>query len=136
MSGEIYYGKKTGARWFPKNTDYSNLRRSLDVDFRDIEKDTLTKEQLFNLMNTFGYHRTRDKELSEEYGQRVTKKIPVTENQTIYAWNYLKGSGKTKQTILNFTEDRYGYRANTNLFFKGKTYRKGQFIPRSVKYGY
>lgn len=104
----------------------------LKVFDRDVPQ---TKEQLEKKLTQEGFRRKR---IVTKKGTYVDNNYPVTKKQVNYAWDFLQSKKQPthKQTRFNFTKDKYGNRANDNLFYKGKTYRKGQYIPRSTDYGY
>lgn len=95
-----------------------------------------TKDSLRFEMTQKGFRQKRIETKTETY---IDDKYPVSDKQVNYAWDFLKATEQKripKQTKFNFTQDKYGNRASENLYYKGKTYRKGQFIPKSVIYGY
>jgi len=98
-----------------RKTNYKAFRKQLRLDFGDI--DLKTKNELKILMRTGGY---RKKSIKKE----LVKVFP-TQKQLDFAWEFLKGKD------ISYKLEEFGrYRAERNIYIKGKLYKKGQFVPK------
>lgn len=98
-------------------SEYKRLRRYLDLNIS--KEDFETQKELRTIMNGLGI--------------RTNTFMLNRDKQLHYAWDYLKGKSYFKRDINYSIERRETYsvyRANKTLIFRGKTYRKGQFIPK------
>jgi hypothetical protein len=112
-------------------SNYRSLRITLHIDFDGV---TLrNKEHLKELMQYKGYHLT---------GRGLETYSEPTYKQLDFAWNELKISYEdekptAKTIMLNFKREdykrHYVLRATDYITYKGKIYKKGQFLPRSIK---
>jgi len=111
-----------------RNSDYNKFREALRLDFSDMPPKS--KEELGSLMRISGYHKVYNQKAKKTYKEEPNKA------QLDYAWDYLKSIGKAvphtqKQSWVTET---YRYhvvrRAVKDVTIRGKTYRKGQFLPK------
>ena len=111
-----------------RRSNYPSFEKSLDLHFGD--KPPKNKEELSKLMKDYAFRIASIKGVQE--------KIEPTEKQLNYAWTYISRKYFPYQEHIEDyyrTETyrkKYVYRANKNIEYKNKKYRKGQFLPRSV----
>jgi len=98
-------------------SEYKRLRIYLDANIS--REDFQTQQELRIIMNGLGIK---------------TKTFMLNRDRQLhYAWDYLKGKPYFKRDIGYSIERRETYsvyRANKPIVIRGKTYRKGQFIPK------
>lgn len=101
---------------------YKNLKIKSDTQNWDFD----TVEQLRTLMTNAGFRTVKDKETGVYFNKKVT------DNQVVKAWNYLKKTSVQKEITDRYYDytSRGNYRANRDITINGKTYKKGQFVPK------
>jgi hypothetical protein len=116
--------KKYGKR----RSNYPSFDKFLDIHFA---YDTPTnRDALSNKMQEYGFH------------IKDNRKEPPTDKQLCHAWDYIliKYLPKQKEITDYYSTETFGishktkrvnyrYRASKNIEYKGKKYRKGQFLP-------
>lgn len=108
-----------------RKNNYPSFDRALDLHFSDNPPNKL--EDLKRLMKDYAF-RTKDNE-----------KLEPTDKQLDHAWRFIKQNYFPQQILMDnyFKAEKYRtyyvYRANKNVEYKGKKYRKGQFLPKSVE---
>lgn len=103
---------------------YKSFRKNLDFIWEDSEPDN--KELLKKLMRERSFHESRGVRLEPTY-----KQLEV-------AWDYLKSKYKTERLEdIKFRLEKYRThsirRFTQPVIYKGKRYRKGQFVPKGFK---
>ncbi len=105
-----------------RKSNYPSFERALDLHFGNNPPNKI--EELNRLMTDYAF-RVKDNE-----------KLEPTEKQLNHAWQYIKRNYFPQQQIIDnyYRTEKYKkayvYRANKNIEYKGKKYRKGQFIPK------
>jgi hypothetical protein len=111
--------------------EYKDFEETLLRHFkRDLP---ITRNDLEFKMTEKGYRRKR---VTFKDGRSyIDDRYPVHKNQLDYAYNFLSGITQKQDTLdirFSFIRESYGYRANRNIEYNNKHYRKGQFLPRSI----
>jgi hypothetical protein len=111
-----------------RKSNYKSFDKALDLHFA---YDTPTnKRTLSDKMKDYGFHTVNnekdeptDKQLNHAWDYILKNYLPKQKEITDYYQTETTGiSHKTKKV-------NYRYRASRNIEYKGKKYRKGQFLP-------
>jgi len=111
-----------------RKSNYPSMDRALDLHFGyDLPKD---KDELKKKMKDYGFlirdnvkEEVTDLQINHSWNYLVRKYFPQQKEITDYYRTETYGvSKKTKKPV-------YVYRANKNIEYKGKKYRRGQFLP-------
>lgn len=107
-----------------RKSNYPSFEKSLEFHFEeDIPQ---SRTELSRQMKLLGFHPVNNK-----------KEFP-TEKQLDFAWEFIKRNYIKEQKKLEYffkTEEyhkHYVHRANQNIVYHGKRYRKGQFLPKEM----
>jgi hypothetical protein len=112
-----------------RKSNYKSFDKALDLHF---SYDTPTnKRTLSDKMKDYGFHTVNnekdeptDKQLNHAWDYILKNYLPKQKEITDYYQTETTGiSQRTKKV-------NYRYRANRNIEYKGKRYRKGQFLPK------
>lgn len=116
----------SGGLGLKKRSNYKSFRKYLEHDFS--EQDIENKQNLGVLMMNAGYRQFIDKKTNEIVNGYPTQKM------LDYAYNFLQSRSVQVEIIRDWIYESYSgntvYRANKNIVINGKSYRKGQFIPK------
>lgn len=107
-----------------RKENYTSFYKYIDYCFS--ENTPSEREELRSLMTEKGF-RTKDNE-----------KLDVTTKQVDKAWEYIQKTYFPRQTFITdyYKTEKYRkyyvYRATRNIEYKGKKYKRGQFLPKKV----
>lgn len=102
--------------------EYKSFEKLLTISFEDFPPKS--KMELNRRFQSKGLH------------MKKGDKLPPTDKQLNYAWNYIQKNLIQEQKTIEYeyrTEsynNRNIYRAIKPVYIKGKLYKKGQFIPK------
>ena len=102
-------------------------QEAIDRFRKRITKDFKTQPETWQELRWLMYEKN--------YRQKQGIKVKPTDKQVDLAMEFLKEK-YPRQTVFNFRFEQYGkhgvHRATENILHRGKTYRKGQFLPRDI----
>lgn len=115
-----------------RKNNYPSFDRAIDLHF---QYDTPNnKEDLEGEMERYGFHvvdnekqTPTEKQLNHAWEYILKKYLPKQKEITDY-----RGSSEVYGISNKTKKPNYRYRANRNFIYKGKKYKKGQFISQTM----
>jgi len=120
------------------------FRDALTIDASDLKK-AKTKGAMGTLMRIAGYRREcYDPKTGKKvkWSQRFEKdykvrKVDPSQEQLKFAWSFIHEGqqmiDKKEYFEIEEYKKRYVRRATESFYYKGKLYKKGQFLPKGVQ---